>query len=79
MNGWITLVVKMLGCHNLTLHRKWETQSLGLTYNLNVIEKKNSLTLGWSIFDPTLGYNNPAFLRVMDGWGDQQNNEVISC
>jgi len=49
--------LKMLGCFNPTLGQIWTNPNVGLKMSL----KNLTQWLGLSIFDPKLGWNNPAF------------------
>ncbi len=50
----------MLGCFNPTLGQIWTNPAVGLNFYIKFLTQK----LGKSIFDPKLGWNNPAFFRV---------------
>jgi len=47
----------MLGCFNPILGQKWTNPAIGFKMSF----KNVTQWLGSSIFDPKLGYNNPAF------------------
>jgi len=49
----------MLGCFNPTLGQIWTNPNVGLKMQC----KNLTQWLGFSIFDPKLGWNNPAFLE----------------